>query len=70
MLMSGGDGLKLLWCTLSDIPPDGDDEGSLDHSMGTSSTPIPKIVTTPIQEAEDDSRNEWGKIRQGWVILG
>ncbi|XP_014052717.1 drebrin isoform X3 [Salmo salar] len=43
---------------------DGDDEGSLDHSMGTSSTPIPKIVTTPIQEAEDDSRNEWGEPKQ------
>ncbi|XP_064837858.1 drebrin-like [Oncorhynchus masou masou] len=44
---------------LQSTAPDGDDEGSLDHSMGTSSTPIPKIVTTPIQEAEDDSRNEW-----------
>ncbi|KAL0994438.1 hypothetical protein UPYG_G00122300 [Umbra pygmaea] len=35
--------------------------GSLDQSMGTSPTPIPKIVTTPIQEAEDDSQNEWGE---------
>ncbi|XP_035638071.1 drebrin isoform X3 [Oncorhynchus keta] len=43
---------------------DGDDEGSSDHSMGTSPTPIPKIVTTPIQEAEDDSRNEWGEPKQ------
>uniref|UniRef100_A0A8C7MRE5 Drebrin n=1 Tax=Oncorhynchus kisutch TaxID=8019 RepID=A0A8C7MRE5_ONCKI len=43
---------------------DGDDEGSSDHSMGTSTTPIPKIVTTPIQEAEDDSRNEWGEPKQ------
>uniref|UniRef100_A0A3P8Y2A6 Drebrin n=1 Tax=Esox lucius TaxID=8010 RepID=A0A3P8Y2A6_ESOLU len=40
---------------------DDDDEGSLDRSMGTSPTPIPKIVTTPIQEAEDDSQNEWGE---------
>ncbi|XP_036793373.1 drebrin isoform X3 [Oncorhynchus mykiss] len=38
--------------------------GSSDHSMGTSPTPIPKIVTTPIQEAEDDSRNEWGEPKQ------
>ncbi|XP_031682541.1 drebrin isoform X6 [Oncorhynchus kisutch] len=38
--------------------------GSSDHSMGTSTTPIPKIVTTPIQEAEDDSRNEWGEPKQ------
>ena len=51
-------------CVLSDLLPDGDDEGSSDHSMGTSPTPIPKIVTTPIQEAEDDSRNEWGKTGQ------
>ncbi|XP_041720369.1 drebrin isoform X4 [Coregonus clupeaformis] len=43
---------------------DGDDEGSSDRSMGTSPTPIPKIVTTPIQEAEDDSRNEWGEPKQ------
>ncbi|XP_055729923.1 drebrin-like isoform X4 [Salvelinus fontinalis] len=43
---------------------DGDDEGSSDHSMGMSPTPIPKIVTTPIQEAEDDSRNEWGEPKQ------
>uniref|UniRef100_A0AAZ3RZD0 Drebrin n=1 Tax=Oncorhynchus tshawytscha TaxID=74940 RepID=A0AAZ3RZD0_ONCTS len=45
-------------------PVYGDDEGSSDHSMGTSPTPIPKIVTTPIQEAEDDSRNEWGEPKQ------
>ncbi|XP_055729914.1 drebrin-like isoform X3 [Salvelinus fontinalis] len=38
--------------------------GSSDHSMGMSPTPIPKIVTTPIQEAEDDSRNEWGEPKQ------
>ncbi|XP_071185095.1 drebrin-like isoform X3 [Salvelinus alpinus] len=49
---------------LQPAAPDGDDEGSSDHSMGTSPTPIPKIVTTPIQEAEDDSRNEWGEPKQ------
>ncbi|XP_064834515.1 drebrin-like isoform X4 [Oncorhynchus masou masou] len=49
---------------LQPTAPDGDDEGSSDHSMGTSPTPIPKIVTTPIQEAEDDSRNEWGEPKQ------
>ncbi|CAB1316482.1 unnamed protein product [Coregonus sp. 'balchen'] len=43
---------------------DGDDEGSLDHSVGMSPTPVPQIVTTPIQEAEDDSRNEWGEPKQ------
>ncbi|CAB1352459.1 unnamed protein product, partial [Coregonus sp. 'balchen'] len=49
---------------LQPAAPDGDDEGSSDRSMGTSPTPIPKIVTTPIQEAEDDSRNEWGEPKQ------
>ncbi|XP_055729905.1 drebrin-like isoform X2 [Salvelinus fontinalis] len=49
---------------LQPAAPDGDDEGSSDHSMGMSPTPIPKIVTTPIQEAEDDSRNEWGEPKQ------
>ncbi|XP_041749917.1 drebrin isoform X1 [Coregonus clupeaformis] len=49
---------------LQPTTPDGDDEGSLDHSVGMSPTPVPQIVTTPIQEAEDDSRNEWGEPKQ------
>lgn len=52
-------------CVDSSVSPvsfhrtDGDDEVSLDRSMiGVS--PIPKIVTTPIQEDKEEDRNEWG----------
>ncbi|KAJ8385411.1 hypothetical protein AAFF_G00189370 [Aldrovandia affinis] len=38
-----------------------DDEGSSERSVAAvTPTPIPKIVTTPIQDDEDDSLNEWG----------
>ncbi|XP_062311688.1 LOW QUALITY PROTEIN: drebrin, partial [Osmerus eperlanus] len=38
---------------------DDDDEASLDRGMAAVS-PIPKIVTTPIQEDKEEDRNEWG----------
>ncbi|KAI1903568.1 hypothetical protein AGOR_G00028520 [Albula goreensis] len=47
---------RTVWCD----PVVPYDEGSSEHNVAAvTPTPIPKIVTTPIQE-EDDSRNEWG----------
>ena len=61
------EGLSCGWCvdvtpcvSFPSWPSDDDDEASLDRGIAAVS-PIPKIVTTPIQEDKEEDRNEWGK---------